>query len=85
MGRADYEKIKLKYIIKTYVLLKGETTVSELHKFLRENDYKFIMVITPQKLGALMKDNKAGVLKGLQREERYLPDVKCNACVYYYD
>ena len=85
MARAETEKIRLKWIIKTYILLKGETTVQELHKFFVENDYRFIMVVTPHKLGALMKDNKEGILKGLQSEKRYLPEYKCNANVYYYE
>lgn len=84
MGRADYEKTKLKWIIKTYIHLQGEATANEIYNFLQEHDYHFITPLPPQKIGKVMQDTKQGVLQGLKKEKRYRQELEATVNVYYY-
>lgn len=71
MARAELEKIKLKLILKSYILCNENTTCKDLTQFVNDN-FNFLTTITSYKISSLLKDNKHGILTGLKSKKKYL-------------
>ena len=85
MPRLD-EKLKMKLIIKTYILLKGKATTKELCEFLLEN-FRFKSNISPRILSLVLRSakNPNDVLSGLKRRAYYSKEKQSNVSEYYFD
>ena len=85
MAKFD-EKMKMKLIIKTYVLLNGKATANELASFLN-NNFKWNSYISSRKIGTMLANThyNGHILYGLKKRPVTVADKHGRVLEYYFE